>query len=216
MQATRPDLAHAVSTISKFNNNYDERHWTVVKRIFRYLQKTKDLRLRYSKDGNRNITGYCDASWASDPEDSRSITGFIFTLQGGAICWNSRRQSTTALSSIEAEYLSLTEVAKEALWLNRFAQELLIVQKQKPLTIFCDKGAIDLTKNSRYSHLTRHIKIRHSFIKERIASKEIEVKFLPSTQMMADAVTKATWQQKLQEFIESAGLVKKDQEVKIF
>ena len=137
VQATRPDLAFTVSTISRCNQCFNESHWNMVKRIFRYVQGTKNLALTYSRNGDTNITGYCDASWATDPENPRSTTGYMFSVQGGAICWNSRRQSTVALSSTEAEYLSLSSttqeaLTQEALWLNRLAQELSIVPNNTP------------------------------------------------------------------------------------
>ena len=139
VQATRPDLAHAVSYISRFNQSFNESHWGAVNRVFRYLQGTKHLCLRYSRDADCNLNGYCGARGASDPVDSRSTTGYIFGLQGGSICWNSRRQSTVALSSTEAGYLSLSAATQEALWLNRLARELLIVEKGKPLLIYYAK-----------------------------------------------------------------------------
>ena len=190
----------------RFNQSFNESHWGAVKRVFRYLQG-KHLCLRYSKDADCNLNGYCDASWVSDPVDSRSTTGYIFGLQGGAICWNSRRQSTVALSSTEAEYLSLSAATQEALWLNRLAQELLIVEKGKPLLIYCDnKGAIDLSKNSKFRARTKHINVRHYFVKNSIEKKEIEVKFVPTTHMLADALIKATNHQKLVEFVDAIGL----------
>ena len=209
VQATRPDLAHAVSYISRFNHSFGESHWNAVKRIFRYLQNTKNLCLRYSKDGESNIIGYYDASWAPDAEDPRSTTGYVFSIQGGAIAWNSRRQATVALSSTEAEYLSLAAATQEALWLNRLAQELLIIPKGTPLVIYCDnKGAIDLSRNSKFSARTRHINVRHHFVKESIGRKEIAVEFVPSTYMFADALTKATGRSKLEEFVKAVGLKK--------
>ena len=212
VQATRPDLAFAVSTISRFNQCFNESHWNMIKRIFRYVQGTKNLALTYTKNADTNITGYCDASWATDPADPRSTTGYVFSVQGGAICWNSRKQSTVALSSTEAEYLSLSSATQEALWLNRLAQELLIVPSNTPLLIHSDnKGAIDLSKNSRFSGRTKHINVRHHFIKGSIEKNEIDVQFTPSTHMLADALTKATTNMKLQEFIGGVGLKEKEE-----
>ena len=167
----------------------------------------KDLKLQYSKSAETSLTGYCDASWTTDSDYPKSKSGYIFMLQGGVVSWNCRRQATLAMSSTEAEYLSLSAATQEALWLNRLAAEHLIVPKDMPLTIYCDnKGAIDLSKNSRFSARTKQINVRDYFIKESIERGEIEVTFVPATHMLADSLTKAVNRNKLQGFINTAGL----------
>ena len=132
-------------------------------------------------------------------------------FQGGAISWNSRRQTTVALSNTEAEYLSLSAAAQEALWLRRLAQELQIMQLNQPLLIFCDnKGAIDLSQHSRFSGRTKHINVRHHFVKEKIDNHEIKVEFLASTHMLADSLTKAAKSPKLKEFFNGTGLKREE------
>ena len=193
--------------LGRFNQSFNESHWAAVKRVFRYLQGTKHLCLRYSRDADCKLNDYCDSSWASDPVDSRSTTEYIFGLQGAAVCWNSRRQSTVSLSSTEVEYLPLSAATQEALWLNKLAQELLIVEKDKSLLIYCtNKGAIDLSKNFKFSARTKPINVRHYFVKSSIEKKEIEDKFVPSRHMLADALIKATNHQKLVEFLDAIGL----------
>lgn len=122
-QGTRPDIAYAVNTVSKFNVNPGKPHWAPVKRIFRYLKGTISAKLEYSKDGNQETISYCDADWASDTDDRRSTTGYCFLRQKGAISWSSKRQKTIALSTTEAEYMSLSTIAQEALWLRQFENE---------------------------------------------------------------------------------------------
>lgn len=89
LQMTRPDLAYTVSTMSRFNTCYGMEHWRVLKKTLRYLH------------------GYCDATWACDLSDGRSVTGFVFILQNGAISWHSKKQPTVATSSTVAEYQAL-------------------------------------------------------------------------------------------------------------
>lgn len=79
-QITRPDISFAVKTLSRFNKNPTVAHWTAVKRIFRYLQGTKELKLVYTQDGNEKITGYCDADWASDFDWGRKDGGLMCGL----------------------------------------------------------------------------------------------------------------------------------------
>lgn len=93
LQMTRPDLAYTVSTMSRYNTCYGQEHWKVLKRTLRYLQGTKDYKLCFSRDGNQKLLGHCDATWGCDLRDGKSVTGFIFTLQGGAIIAGSRGSS---------------------------------------------------------------------------------------------------------------------------
>lgn len=144
-QATRPDIAHAVSAVSRFNNYPGQTHWGAVKRILRYLKVTINYKLTFETSDDFRIQGYCDADWANDEDDRRSTTGYIFTCLGGAISWNTRKQPTVALSTTEAEYMALAAAAQEALWIRGLAQKLKINSCNEPIQINCDnRGAIDL------------------------------------------------------------------------
>jgi len=128
--ATRPDLAYAISMVSRFSNNPGVAHWQAVKRILRYLKGTKHMKLRFSNKGSDSIVGYSDADWAGDWEDRRSTTSYLFMSQGGAISWNSKKQPTVALSTTEAEYMALTSASQEALWLRRLMREVPCSQRR--------------------------------------------------------------------------------------
>ncbi|KMQ85397.1 retrovirus-related pol polyprotein from transposon tnt 1-94 [Lasius niger] len=123
-QGTRPDISYAVNMVSRFSNNPEKAYWVAVKRICRYLKGTSKLKLEFSKEGNSTIHDYGDADWANESIDRRSITGSLFKLQGGPISWQSKKQSTVALSTTEAEYMALSATCQEALWLRTLAREL--------------------------------------------------------------------------------------------
>lgn len=191
-QGTRPDISFAVNTLSRFNKNPTASHWAAVKRIFRYLQATKDLKLVYTKDGNDKITGYCDADWASDVCDRKSCTGYIFLLQGGAISWRSHKQQTVALSTAEAEYMSMSSAAQEALWLQQLHAELGQLQST-PLIIFSDnQSAIKLSNNDCYLPRSKHIDIRYHFLKDHVNNLKIKFCYVKGEEMIADNLTKGT------------------------
>ena len=118
---TRPDITYAVSSVARFTSKPTKQHWTAAKRIFRYLNGTISFRLLYSKDKEKECTGYSDADWAGDLNDRKSTSGFVFKLSGAAISWRSKKQSCVALSTAEAEYIALASAAQESVWL----QELL-------------------------------------------------------------------------------------------
>ncbi|XP_060721085.1 uncharacterized protein LOC132842422 [Tachysurus vachellii] len=104
--ATRPDIAHSTSVVSKFNANPSTVHLTAVKRILQYLNGMTELALNYEQSETGTLIGFSDADWAGD-QDRRSTTGNVFLLSGGAVSWLSKKQLTVALLTAEAEYCML-------------------------------------------------------------------------------------------------------------
>lgn len=190
-QCTRPDINFAISNVSKYNNHPGRAHWNAVKRIFRYLRKTSDYKLTYqSGRENSELHGFSDADWASDVDDRRSCTGYVFMLENCAISWASKKQPTVALSSAEAEYMALSSATQEAIWIRQLLGELIGVQQ--PIKIFVDnQSAINLAKNHMYSPRTKHIDIRHHFVREKLSNHVIDLEYIGTDQMTADNLTKA-------------------------
>jgi hypothetical protein len=157
MVCTRPDLAHAVSTVSRYMANPGREHWNAVKWIFRYLKGTAEHGILFSRQPRTNsVVGYVDADYACEVDDRRSTTGYVFTLSGGPICWKSTLQSIVAMSTTEAEYMAVAEAAKEALWLKGLVKELGL--NQGGVQMHCDsQSAIYLAKNQVYHARTKHM-----------------------------------------------------------
>ncbi|KAG8497203.1 hypothetical protein CXB51_008568 [Gossypium anomalum] len=120
MLCTRLDVSYALSMTSRYQVDLGEGHWTTVKNILKYLRRTKDTFLIYGGEEELSVKGYTDASFQTDKDDSRSQSGFVFCLNGGAVSWKSSKQSTVADSTIEAEYIAASEVAKEVVWIKKF------------------------------------------------------------------------------------------------
>lgn len=191
-QCTRPDISFAIANVSKFNQNPGRAHWNAVKRIFRYLKGTMDYKLEYSAGANSNIIGYSDADWAADTDDRKSCTGYVFKLQGGAISWASKKQHTVALSSTEAEYMALAAACQEAAWLRQLKKTLEASTKDEPTTIYCDnRSALNLANMDAYRVRTKHIDIRHHFVRNKVIEGEVRVEPIDTKQMVADSLTKA-------------------------
>ncbi|XP_075110465.1 secreted RxLR effector protein 161-like [Nicotiana tabacum] len=112
MICTRLDVAYALGVTSRYQANPGEEHWKVVKTILKYLRRTKDQFLIYG-DSELKLEGYTDASFSSNRDDSKSISAYVFTLNGGAVSWNSSKQATAADSVTEAEYVVASEASKE-------------------------------------------------------------------------------------------------------
>src|SRR2546430_13080399 len=152
------------------------------------------------------LSGYCDADWAGDVDTRRSTTGYVFTLSDGAISWASRRQKTIALSSTEAEYMSTTEATKEACWLRQLLADIGRPQEQ-PTLIKCDsQGAIALVRNPVNHSRTKHIDIKHHFVRDKHADGTISFEYCPTSDMVADVLTKGLPRNIHRELITGLGL----------
>ena len=127
----------------------------MVKNILKYLKRTKDMFLIYGGDKELIVNGF-----DTDPDDSKSQTGYVFILNSGAVSWCSSKQSVVAGSTCEAEYIVALEAAHDGVWLKEFIFDLGVISSASgPMTIFCDNaGAIALAKESRFHKRTKHIK----------------------------------------------------------
>jgi len=130
---TRPDIAYAVQTVSRFSSKPGLDHWEAVKRIFRYLKGTRELWLAYGGE-EKDLLGYADAD-GNMAEDRHAISGYAFILHGGAVSWSAKRQEIVSLSTTESEYVAATHAAKEALWLRSLLSQLFSMELE-PTTLF--------------------------------------------------------------------------------
>ncbi|KAK1618325.1 hypothetical protein QYE76_023842 [Lolium multiflorum] len=193
MLCTRPDIAHAVSLTSRYQSDPGMEHWTAVKNILKYLKRTKDMFLCYGGDQELVVTSYTDASWNTDPDDSKSQSGYVFILNGAAVSWASSKQCTVAKSSTESEYIAASEASSEAVWMKRFIVELGVVPSAlDPLIIYCDNmGAIANAQEPRSHKRLKHIKLRYHSIREYIEDGEVKICKVHTDLNVADPLTKA-------------------------
>lgn len=203
--ATRPDISHATSVLGQFNDSFGEIHWIAAKRVLRYLKGTANLGIIFRK-GDDIVKGYVDADWGGSVDDRRSYTGFSFICNESAISWDSRKQRTVALSSTEAEYMALCEASKEAIYIRRFLIDL-DWNDQGPTVLYNDNmGAQKLVLNPVYHARTKHIDMRHHFVRDAYKSKEIKLEHIASEDMAADVLTKALPRPKHQVCVQLLGL----------
>jgi hypothetical protein len=191
---TRPDIAFAVNRLASYTANPSLQHVTAVKRILRYLAGTKDLGITYSKNSTNlsenSFFGFADAAFANH-DDHKSTSGYVFMAAGGAITWKSKKQTTIALSSTEAEYVALSEAAREACWLRSLYEELGYSQKF-PITIKGDNdGSIAMAKNPQFHSRSKHVAIRWHWIRELVEKGIVTIKNCRDPQQTADVLTKA-------------------------
>ena len=126
--------------------------------------------LIYGSDQELVVRGYIDASWDTDPDDSKSQSGYVYILNGGAVSWRSSKQSVVAKSSAEAEYVAASSAASEAVGMKEFLFELGVVPSaSRPLAMYCDNtGAIALAKKPTSHKNTKHIKHRFHNLRENV------------------------------------------------
>ena len=203
--ATRPDIAQAVSAVSKFNANPDAAHLTAVKRILRYLKGTANFALKYEQSDSRALIGFSDADWAGDQDDRHSTTGNVFLLSGGAVSWLSKKQATVALSTAVAEYIALSQAAQEGIWLKRLLSDLG-VEAMSTVILEDNQGAIAIAKNPVNHSRTKHIDIRYHYIRECVQNGQIELQYCPTNDMKADIFTKPLTRQKFEHLRGEIGL----------
>ncbi|KAJ9536773.1 hypothetical protein OSB04_un000077 [Centaurea solstitialis] len=193
MLCTRPDVAYSVSVTSRYQQNPGEPHWVAVKNILKYLRRTKEMFLVFGgSEDEISVTGYSDASFQTDRDDFRSQSGYVFTLNGGAISWKSSKQDTIANSTTEAEYIAASDAAKEAVWLRNFLSDLRVVASiSRPIDIFCDNsGAVAQAKEPREHHKSRHVLRKYHLIREIIGRGDVRICKIPTEDNVADPLTK--------------------------
>ena len=190
---TRPDIAQALGSVNQFASNPSSEHWKSVKRILRYIKGTLDWGILFdgTKETEIRLSGFVDADWGSDPNGRKSRSGYIFTLCGGIISWLSKKQATVALSSTEAEYVAASIATQEAVWLRALLADLKFIQDAPTVIEEDNQGAIALSKNPKFLGRTKHVDIRYHFIRDKVESKEILLKYCPTNNMVADVLTKA-------------------------
>lgn len=189
MMGTRPDIAFAVSIVSRFASNPDNTHWLAIQQIFRYLRGTVDYELVYSGSLSP-LVGYTDSDWAGDVVTRRSTSGYTFNLGSGAITWSSKRQPTISLSTCEAEYIGQTQATKEAVWLRNLLRELGHEQLQATVIFGDNQGAIALAKNPQFHGRSKHIDTQWHYVREKIGDNTVELQWTETSKQVADGLTK--------------------------
>jgi hypothetical protein len=190
LSLTRPDLAFAVSRVCQFMHCPTTLHWQAVKRILRYLKHTISHGLLLHKTSYNSLHAYSDADWAGCSDDRRSTGAYCVYLGSNLISWSSRKQPTVSRSSTKAEYKSVANTAAELLWIRSLLKELRLTLSGPP-KIWCDNiGATYLSVNPVFHARTKHVAIDFHFARELVASKDLEILFVPSADQIADVLTK--------------------------
>ncbi|GJX23521.1 copia protein [Tanacetum coccineum] len=167
-----------------------EMHLTAIKRIFRYLKGTINMGLWYPKDSGFELKAFADADYAGCHDTRRSTSGSAQFLGHRLVSWSSKKQKSTAISTTEAEYIALSGCCAQILWMRSQLRDYGFAFNKIPM--YCDnQSAIALCCNSVQHSRSKHIDIRHHFIKEQVERKVVELYFVETKYQLADIFTKA-------------------------
>ena len=186
-----PELSNSVRELASHLATPGKDHWKALERCIGYISNVKDAGQVFRRPRELRSISDCDSNYARDENDRKSISGRINTLGGMITNWTSKKQSTVSLSSTEAEYQALSECVQEAIFTQSLIQEL--TGECNTAIIYEDNiGAIFLVKNQQVSARTKHIDVRHHYMRDLHESKRIEVRFKRTDKNSSDILTKNT------------------------
>ena len=185
-------------------------HWNGIKRVLKYLRRTSDYGLCFKRDQNATLHGYVDSDWAGDLSYWKSTSGFIGMMCGAPVSWFSTKQEVVAKSTSEAEYISLCAGVTEIIWLRSLISGIIpFCRTMDPTIVKIDnQGGLALAKNESVNRRTKHIDVRYHFTREAIVNKKVALEYCPTTEMLADMMTKPLGPTKLDYFTKSSGIGK--------
>jgi len=196
--------------LRKFAAAASSEHLAAAIYTLRYLRNTEDLAIQFdaqpstAQDVHLPV-GYTDSDLAGDLDDRKSTSGYVFALGNGAISWRARKQPLVAFPTVEAEYIGESDAAKEAIWIASLYSRLLGLEAY-PQEIFVDnKEAIQLAKNPKFHERTKHIGVRYRDACER---NVIKTTYLPTSEMVADIMTKILPRETNWKHVHGLGLVR--------
>ncbi|GJU52225.1 copia protein, partial [Tanacetum coccineum] len=188
--ASRPDLVFAVCMCARYQAKPTKKHFEAIKRVFRYLKGTIHMGLWYPKDNAMSLTAYADADHAGCQDSRRSTSGSAQFLGDRLVSWSSKKQRSTAISTTEAEYIAMSGCCAQILWMRSQLKDYGFDFNKIPL--YCDnKSAIALCCNNVQHSRSKHIDIRHHFIREQVENRVVELYFVETNYQLADILTKA-------------------------
>jgi len=190
LTASRPDITFAIGVRARYQAEPKMSHLTQVKWILKYINSTSDYGILYSYSEKSKLMGYCDADWAGIADDIKSTFGGCFFLGNNLISWFSKKHNCVSLSTVEAEYIAVGSSCSQLVWMKQMLKEYNV--EQDVLTLYCDNlSAINIFKNPIQHSRTKHIDIRHHFIRDLVEEKVVTLEHVDTKEQLTDIFTKA-------------------------
>lgn len=220
MMGTRPDIAYAVSTLSRHLSRPAQRHWDAAMHVMKYLEGTRTVGISYrvgekTKGFQKNLldkrttsepTAAVDSDFGNDKEESKSISGYLVTVNESVISWRSKRQSMVATSTCHAEYVAASEASREVIWIRMLLQGIGFTIGH-PSIIFEDNAAAQqMLANNAINDRNKHIRVKYHYVRECVQTGDIIFKRVKSKRNPADALTKATAREAVKNLLSTANM----------
>ncbi|GKB49116.1 putative reverse transcriptase, RNA-dependent DNA polymerase [Tanacetum coccineum] len=205
LTATQPDIMFVVYACARFQVSSKTSHLLAVKRIFRYLKGKPSLGLWYPKDSPLELVAYTDSDYAGATQDRKSTTGGCQFLGNRLISWQCKKQTVVATSTTEAEYVAAASCCGQVLWIQN--QLLDYGYNFMNIVIYIDNRLICIIENLVQHSKTKHIEIRHHFIRDCNAKKLIQMAKIDTEHNVADLLTKGFDAGRFQYLVSSIGML---------
>ena len=203
---TRPDICYATHALSQFMCAPKKIHLHAAKYILRYLKGTIGMGIKYDKV-NIELLGYCDCDWAGSSIERKSTSGYCFCLGSGMVSWSSRKQTSFALSSTEAEYIASSLGAREAVWLRKLLSDLF-KGHLKPTVIYCDnQSCIKLSVNPVLHDKSKYIEIPYHYVRNMVERNVIQLEYFNTSDHKTNILTKPLSRVKVEHLQNKLGMV---------
>ncbi|MFS7942027.1 putative RNA-directed DNA polymerase [Helianthus anomalus] len=189
LTASRPDIMYPTCLCARYQSNPKQSHLTIVKRILRYLKGCPSIGLWYPRSGDFTLSGFADSNFGSCKQNAKSTTAGFQFFGTRLVTWQCKKQTAVALSTCEAEYVSASSYCSQILWIQQQMRDFGLQFLDTP--IFVDnEAAINVTKNPVHHSKTKHIEIRHHFIRDYYEKKLIRIEHVGTDDQKADFYTK--------------------------
>ena len=203
---TRPDISYAVHILSQFVSAPTQLHYSHLLRVLRYLRGTVTRRLFFPRSSSLQLQAYCDATWASDPTDRRSLSAYCVFLGSSLIAWKTKKQNVVSRSSAEAELRAMASVTAEITWLRWLLQDFG-VSTATPTPLLSDStGALSIARDPVKHELTKHIGVDASYTRSQVQDRIVAPQYVPSELQLADFLTKAQTRSQHSFFLSKLGV----------
>ena len=205
LTATHPALMFVVSLISRLIACPTKQHVAAAKRVLRYLKGTIDYGVFYRKGGVSDLIGFTDSDYAGDMEDVKSTPGYVFMISRGAVAWSSRKQPIVTLSTTEAEFVTASACACQAVWMS-ILKEIGHCQIEGTKLMCDNTSIIKLSKNPVLHGRSKQIRVRFHFLRDLSKKGTVTLLFCGTLNQLADLLIKHLKLEVFQKLCEQLGV----------